>query len=320
MRISAVIPVLDEEPTLPELHERVARALAPLASELDIVFVNDGSKDGSLAALRAIAARDARVVVVDLRRNFGKSAALAAGFAEARGEVLVTLDADLQDVPEEAPRLISRLSEGADLVTGRKRERRDPWTRRVASRLFNAVVSRLAGVAVRDVNSGFKAMRREVIREIPLHGELHRFLPILAAARGFEVAEVDVAHEPRRHGRSRYGLQRYFAGLLDPATVVLLTRYGKRPLQFFGIPGAALTLLGAAILLYLAVGWSFGHWIGQRPLLFYGVVLTVLGLQALFFGLLAELVIVSGSSGDRGYSVRGVYRGERVPVTSDALR
>lgn len=308
MLMSAVIPVLNEEPTLEELHARVGKALAPLASEYEIVFVNDGSTDGSLARMRTIALADPRTVVVDLRRNFGKSAALAAGFAEARGEVIVTLDSDLQDLPEEIPRLLERLRAGADLVTGRKASRRDPWSRRAASWVFNAMVSLMAGVRVRDVNSGLKALRREVAREIPLHGELHRFLPILAAARGFATAEVDVEHAPRRHGASRYGLKRYFAGLLDPVTVLLLARFAKRPLHFFGIPGAALALLGGGILAYLAIGWCFGRSIGHRPLLMYGVVSAVLGIQALFFGLLAELVIISGNSRDPGYSVREVVR------------
>ena len=309
LRISAVIPVKDEEPTLVELHSRVARALEGIATRVEIVFVDDGSVDGSLATLRAIAAADPRVVVVALRRNFGKSAALAAGFAEAEGDVLVTLDSDLQDVPEEIPRLVARLQEGADIVTGRKKDRRDPLTRRLASRVFSAVVSLLAGISVRDVNSGSKAMRREVVREIPLHGDLHRFLPVLAAARGFRTAEVDVAHEPRRHGVSRYGMTRYFNGLLDPVTVLLLTKYGKRPLHFFGIPGALLALLGGSILAYLAVVWVLGQAIGHRPLLVYGVVLVLLGIQALFFGLLAELVIISGAGKDPGYSVREVVRG-----------
>jgi dolichol-phosphate mannosyltransferase len=310
VRLSAVVPVLDEEPTLDELHRRLAAVLASLAADFEIVFVNDGSRDGSLARLRAIAAADPNVVVVDLRRHSGKTAALAAGFAEARGRILVTLDSDLQDVPEEIPKLIARIGEGADFVTGRKQSRRDPWTRRLASRAFNGVVSLLAGTKVRDVNSGLKAMTREVADELPLRGEMHRFLPVFAGARGFRVVEVDVAHEARRHGRSRYGWSRYAAGLFDSATVLLLTRYGTRPLHFFGCFGLLLALVGGGALAYLATGWLFGHWIGNRPLLIFGGVCVILGIQCVFFGLLAELVVVAGRPRETA-GVREVIRGKR---------
>ena len=314
MRISAVIPVLDEEATLAELHERLSAVLARASTEPEIVFVNDGSSDGSLARLREIAARDPRVVVVDLRRNFGKAAALAAGFAEARGDVLVTIDADLQDVPEELPRLLRAIETGeADLVTGRKRDRQDPWTRRAASRVFNFAVSMATGTRIRDVNSGLKVLRREVAAEVPLHGELHRFIPVLARAKGFTVAEMDVDHRERQHGQSRYGWSRYLEGSLDLLTVLLLTRYGKRPLHFFGLIGGVLALAGLGILGWLAVGWVFGHWIGNRPILPYAILMVILGIQSAFFGLLAELVVTAGASleRNRGYAVRSVIRGGR---------
>jgi glycosyltransferase involved in cell wall biosynthesis len=306
--VSVVIPVLDEESTLEELHERLTKALAERAPE--IIFVNDGSRDGSLRVLEKIAARDPQVSVIDFRRNFGKTAALAAGFAHAKGDVLVTLDSDLQDIPEEVPRLLDRIAAGADLVSGRKRERKDPLTRRAASWVFNRALSFLAGARIRDANSGLKAMKREVVREIPLHGELHRFLPVLARARGFAVEEVDVAHAPRRAGRSRYGLARYGAGALDALTVLLLTRYDKRPLHFFGLLGGLLAVVGTAVLVYLTAGWFFGHWIQNRPLLTLGVLLVILGIQSIFFGLLAELVIVAGAARSAGYSIRTVIRRE----------
>ncbi len=309
MRVSAVVPVLDEEPTLDELHRRLSAVLAAAPGGHEIVFVNDGSRDGSLARMQGIAARDPRVVVVDLRRHAGKTRALAAGFAEARGEILVTLDSDLQDVPEEIPKLLARIDAGADFVTGRKQSRRDPWTRRLASRVFNGIVSLLAGMRVRDVNSGLKAMRREVADELPLHGELHRFLPVFAGAKGFRVEEVDVAHEPRRHGRSRYGWSRYAAGFFDSATVLLLTRFGTRPLHFFGCFGLLVASVGAAVLAYLAAGWLFGQWIGGRPLLLFGVLAVLLGIQCVFFGLLAELVVVAHGRDERA-GVRQVFRRE----------
>ena len=311
MRLSAVVPVLDEEPTLDELHRRLAAVLGSITPDHEIVFVNDGSRDGSLARMRAIAARDPNVVVVDLRRHSGKTRALAAGFAEAKGGILVTLDSDLQDLPEEIPKLLARLEAGADFVTGRKRARQDPWTRRFASRVFNGVVSLLAGTRVRDVNSGLKVFTRDVADELPLHGELHRFLPVLAGARGFRVAEVDVEHEPRRHGRSRYGWSRYAAGFFDSATVLLLTRYGTRPLHFFGCFGLLLTLAGSVVLAYLAAGWLLDRWIGNRPLLTFGALCVILGIQSVFFGLLAELVVVAGRQKEREGGVREVIRGQR---------
>jgi len=309
VRISAVVPVFDEEPALRELHGRLAATLALAAADFEVVYVDDGSRDRSMETLEAIAASDPRVVVVGLRRNFGKSAALAAGLAEASGEIVVTLDADLQDVPEEIPTLLARLAQGADLVTGRKHPRRDRWTRRLASRVFNVAASWLAGTRVRDVNSGFKAFRRQVALEVPLHGELHRFLPVLARARGFTTEEVDVRHDARRHGKSRYGWGRYLAGGLDPLTVLLLTRYGKRPFHFFGLFGAVLAIVGFAILAYLTVGWLLGRWIGDRPLLALGVLLLLLGAQTALFGLLAELIVVRDGGGDPGYGIRRVIRG-----------
>jgi len=310
VRLSAVVPVLDEEPTLDELHRRLATVLTGLSPDHEIIFVNDGSRDGSLARLREIAERDPHTVVIDLRRHAGKTRALAAGFAEAKGEILITLDSDLQDVPEEIPRLVKRIEAGADFVTGRKQSRQDPWTRRLASWVFNSVVSLLAGTKVRDVNSGLKALTREVAAELPLHGELHRFLPVFAGARGFRVEEIDVAHEPRRHGRSRYGWSRYFAGFFDSATVLLLTRYGTRPLHLFGCFGLLLSLAGGGVLSYLAAGWLFGHWIGNRPLLMFGILCVILGIQCVFFGLLAELVVVAGRQQQPG-GVREVIRGSR---------
>ncbi len=236
-----------------------------------------------------------------LRRNFGKSAALAAGFERAAGETIVTIDGDGQDDPADLPLLLDRLAAGADLVSGWKRDRRDPWSRRFASRIFNGVTARLTGVAMHDMNCGFKAYRGDCARSLEIYGELHRFLPAMAEQQGWRVAEVPVNHRPRRHGSSRFGLERYLRGALDLLAVVFVGRYEYRPLHLFGGVGIAMTLVGLLIELYLTIVKLSGEAIGGRPLLFLGVLLIVVGIQLLTFGLLAQMVVLarrerSGSS------------------------
>ena len=244
--ISVVVPVYNEERSVALLVDELDSALQPLDTPWETIFVDDGSTDGTFAALtRLHAARD-DVVVVRLRRNFGKAAALAAGFAQARGEVIVTLDGDLQDDPAEIPHLLAKLDEGFDLVSGWKSNRRDPLRRRVLSRIFNAVTGWISGVHLHDMNCGLKAYRAEVVRGLRLYGELHRFIPVLAQSRGFRVAELPVNHRPREHGRSRYGLERYLRGFLDLLTVSFLGRYRNRPLHLFGGVGLTLSLAGTA--------------------------------------------------------------------------
>ena len=288
--ISVVVPVHDEERSVALLYEELQAALEPSGEPWEAIFVDDGSLDGSFAALTRLHARAANVRVVRLRRNFGKSAALAAGFAQAQGETVVTIDGDLQDDPSEIPRLLAKLEEGFDLVSGWKARRRDPWRRRVVSRIFNAVTSRVSGLRLHDMNCGLKAYRTEVVRGLPLYGELHRFIPVLAYYRGFRVAELPVNHRPRTHGRSRYGLERYLRGFLDLLTVTFMGRYRHRPLHLFGGLGFVLGLLGAVILVYLTVLKATGEAIGQRPLLTLGVLLVVVGLQFFSLGLLSEMV------------------------------
>jgi glycosyltransferase involved in cell wall biosynthesis len=288
--ISVVVPVHDEERSVALLYEELQAALDPSAEPWEAIFVDDGSLDGSFAALTRLHARTANVKVVRLRRNFGKSAALAAGFAQAQGETVVTIDGDLQDDPSEIPRLLMKLEEGFDLVSGWKAHRRDPWRRRMVSRIFNAVTSRVSGLRLHDMNCGLKAYRTEVVRGLPLYGELHRFIPVLAYYRGFRVAELPVNHRPRTHGRSRYGLERYLRGFLDLLTVTFMGRYRHRPLHLFGGLGFVLGLLGTVILVYLTVLKATGEAIGQRPLLTLGVLLVVVGLQFFSLGLLSEMV------------------------------
>jgi glycosyltransferase involved in cell wall biosynthesis len=225
-----------------------------------------------------------------LRRNFGKAAALGAGFAQARGEVIVTIDGDLQDDPAEIPKLLAKLDEGFDLVSGWKTKRRDPLRRRIPSRTFNAVTGWVSGVRLHDMNCGLKAYRAEVVRGLRLYGELHRFIPVLADHRGYRIAEVPVNHRPREHGRSRYGLERYLRGFFDLLTVSFIGRYRQRPLHLFGGLGLALSFAGFGILVYLTVDKALGHAIGGRPLLILGVLLVVVGIQIFSLGLITELI------------------------------
>jgi glycosyltransferase involved in cell wall biosynthesis len=288
--ISVVVPVYDEELTLAVLYEELEAALEPLERPWEAVFVDDGSTDGSFAALTRLHAAHGNVRVVRLRRNFGKAAALAAGFAQARGDVVVTIDADLQDVPAEIPRLLAKLDEGFDLVSGLKAKRRDPWLRRALSKLFNVATSRISGLRLHDLNCGLKAYRAEVLAGLRIYGELHRFLPVLAHYRGYRVAELAVAHRERAHGRSRYGPERYLRGFLDLLTVTFIGRYRHRPLHLFGGLGLLLGAAGVGVLAYLTVVKATGEAIGHRPLLLLGVLLVVVGLQLFSLGLLSEMV------------------------------
>ncbi len=288
--ISIVVPVHNEESSVALLYDEVDSALAPLGVDWETIFVDDGSTDGTLSALTRLHAGGDNVRVVRLRRNFGKAAALAAGFAQARGDVIVTIDGDLQDDPAEIPRLLAKLDEGFDLVSGWKTRRRDPLRRRVPSRLFNTVTGWVSGIRLHDMNCGLKAYRAEVVRGLRLYGELHRFIPVLAHHRGYRVAELPVNHRPRGHGRSRYGIERYLRGFLDLLTVSFLGRYRHRPLHLFGGLGLGLSLAGTGILVYLTVDKVLGHAIGGRPLLILGVLLVVVGIQVFSLGLITELI------------------------------
>lgn len=289
--ISAVIPLYNEAESLPELHVALAAALLPFADRCEMIFVDDGSTDSSFEVLKALREEDKRLKAIRLRSNQGKAAALTAGFREAQGEMIVTLDADLQDDPEEIPRFLHKLEEGYDLVSGWKATRRDPWSRRFLSAIFNRVTSRLTKVKLHDLNCGFKAYRRTVIDELRLHGELHRFIPVLASWRGFKIGEIEVAHRLRKHGVSKYGTERIPRGFFDLLTVLMLTRYTTRPLHFFGLLGVIVGLMGFTIVAYLSIGWLFGQWIAGRPVFTLGALMIVAGIQLVSFGLLAEMIV-----------------------------
>ena len=288
--ISVVVPVHDEERTVALLYDELRSALEPLGTPWEAIFVDDGSADGTFGALTRLHSAAENVRVVRLRRNFGKAAALVAGFDQARGDVVVTIDGDLQDDPAEIPRLLAKLDEGFDLVSGWKTRRRDRLSRRLLSRLFNAVTSRFSGLRLHDMNCGLKAYRAEVVHGLRLYGELHRFIPVLAHYRGFRIAELPVNHRPREHGRSRYGIERYVRGFLDLLTISFIGRYRHRPLHLFGGVGLVLMTTGIGILVYLTVDKVLGHAIGGRPLLTLGVLLVVVGMQFFSLGLISEMI------------------------------
>jgi len=305
--ISVLVPVLDEAETVEELGARVAAVLDGLGASFEVVFVDDGSRDGTAERVRAAHERDPRIKLIRLRRNFGKAAALSAGFEHSRGRLIITMDGDLQDDPEEIPRLLGVLEAGGlDLVSGWKRERRDPAAKRIPSRLFNWVTRRLAGVELHDFNSGFKVYRREVLDQIAVYGELHRYIPVLASRRGFAVGEAAVTHHARRHGASKYGWDRFYKGLLDLITVLFITRYNRRPLHLFGAIGLVFLAAGFGIDLYLAILWMGGATLSNRPLLLLGVLLMLLGIQVLTTGLLGEMITFKNFRRPDSYSIKEV--------------
>jgi glycosyltransferase involved in cell wall biosynthesis len=288
--ISVVVPVHNEERSVALLYDELRSALEPLGTPWEAIFVDDGSTDGSFAALTRLHNGTDNVRVVRLRRNFGKATALRAGFDQAQGDTVVTIDGDLQDDPAEIPRLLAKLDEGFDLVSGWKTRRRDRLSRRVLSRVFNHVTGWFSGVHLHDMNCGLKAYRAEVVHGLRLYGELHRFIPVLAHYRGFRIAELPVNHRPREHGRSRYGVERYLRGFLDLLTVSFIGRYRHRPLHLFGGLGLILGAFGTAILVYLTVLKALGNAIGHRPLLLLGVLLVVIGMQFFSLGLISEMI------------------------------
>jgi glycosyltransferase involved in cell wall biosynthesis len=306
--LSVLVPVYNEVESLPILHGEISKACRELDVSFEIVFVNDGSTDGSPAVLDQLAEVDPHVVVVHFRRNFGKSPALAAGFENVRGSIVITMDADLQDDPAMIPEFVARIRAGADLVSGWKQTRHDPIDKTLPSRVFNGVLSRMSGVKLHDFNCGFKAYRIECVRELSVYGGFHRFLPVFASDRGFKVEELVVQHRARKYGHSKFGTARFIDGLLDLPTVLLITKYRNKPLHFFGLPGALLTLPGLAILAYLTVLKVLGESVGTRPLLTLGVLLTITGMQILCVGLVAEVIVRTTTKRADVFAIKSVRR------------
>ncbi|MFU8803279.1 MAG: glycosyltransferase family 2 protein [Bradymonadaceae bacterium] len=293
IRLSLVIPCLNEVESVAPLTRKIIAAVEGLEGDrwsYEIIFVDDGSTDGTLKAIKELRRTTPCIRIVSFRRNFGKAAALDAGFRIARGRYIITMDGDLQDDPEEIPRMLAKLSEGYDVVSGWKSERKDPISKTLPSKLFNFTLARISGIKLHDYNCGFKAYRREAVQQLDLYGELHRYIPVLVHYRGFRVTEIPVRHHPRRFGQSKYGVERFTRGFFDLLTVILLTRYATRPLHAFGGIGLILGALGSAVLLYLtALKFAYGIAIGDRPLLLLGILLLLVGIQLISTGLLGEM-------------------------------
>ncbi|HVW25626.1 MAG TPA: glycosyltransferase family 2 protein [Polyangiaceae bacterium] len=302
--ITIVVPFLDEEGSLEELYARLTSVLSSVGQPYEILFVDDGSRDRGPAIVDDLAARDPHVGVVHFRRNFGKAAALDAGFRRARGRIVFTMDADLQDDPNEIPNFLAKLSEGYDLVSGWKKKRHDPLGKTLPSKFFNFVVSRSSGLRLNDFNCGFKAYRTDTVRGLDLYGELHRYVPVLVHWRGFRVTEIPVVHHPRTTGASKYGIERMAKGFFDLLTVLLITRYRARPLHLFGGVGLAFAFVGFVCLAYLSIIWFMGHNIGNRPLLLLGVLLMLVGVQLVSTGLLGEMISSTQAGEKAHYEVR----------------
>jgi len=309
--LSIIVPVLDEAESLRELHAQITQTAAAADIPVELIFVDDGSRDGSWNVISDLSRSDDRVRGIRFRKNFGKAAALTAGFRTATSPLFMTMDADLQDDPAEIPRFLAALEAGADVVNGWKERRLDPWHKVYPSKVFNWLVTRLTGLSLHDHNCGVKLFRREVADEIRIYGELHRFIPVLAHARGFRVTELGVHHRSRQHGASKYGVIRFLRGFLDLLTVAFLMSYRQRPQHMLGAFGLAFFGIGVLGLGYLAAIWVlmnvFGVWepkpIGDRPLLAYSLVATLLGFQAVSLGLLAELIVHYTSDDHDAFSI-----------------
>ena len=306
--LSIVIPLLDEEESISELYAQILAATNPLKKPIEMIFVDDGSTDGSFSVLEDLHKKDPRVKVIRFRRNFGKSAALSVGFHEAKGDFIITMDADLQDDPAEIPSLLDMLAQGYDLVSGWKQKRHDPLSKTIPSRLANSVTAMMTGIPIHDMNCGLKAYRKEVVKGIIVYGELHRYIPALAHWAGFRVGEKVVNHHPRKYGHTKFGVGRFARGFLDLLTVLFTTRYIRRPLHLFGVWGIISAIIGVAIDGYLSVEWFLGRTsLSNRPLFMVGFLFIIIGVQFVSFGLLGEM-INRQQQDETTYSIRETLR------------
>ena len=288
--LSIIIPVFNEEESILELAEEISGVMKELSAEYELIFIDDGSRDSSYDKIKSLADKDSRINGVRFRRNYGKAAALSEGFRISNGKMIVTMDSDLQDNPAEIPGLMKKLDEGFDVISGWKKNRKDPWTKRFPSKIFNLVTRMMSGIRIHDFNCGLKIYRPDVIKTVKVYGELHRYIPLLAKLAGFNVSELVVNHRPRKFGKTKFGASRFLKGFLDLTTVLFLGKFERNPLHFFGILGGFLFLSGLVINGYLTIQWFGGVWIGNRPILFLGILLLIVGIQFISLGLLAEMI------------------------------
>lgn len=303
--ISVVIPLLNEEKSLQPLSRQLETVLErTFRGRYEVIFIDDGSTDDSFGVIQDIHTRNQRFKAIRFRTNHGKSAALAVGFAESTGDIVITMDADLQDDPNEIPAMVAKLEEGFDLVSGWKRKRHDPWHKTIPSKFFNTVTSRMSGIRLHDFNCGLKAYRQEVVKSVQVYGEMHRYIPALAHWEGFKVTEIPVLHRAREFGTSKFGMSRFLKGYLDLLTVMFTTRYVKRPLHFFGAVGSLFAVVGFITDLYLAIEWATGRTsLSNRPLALFGIAMIIVGVQLISIGLIGELIVKSGMQNQK-FSIR----------------
>jgi len=306
--VSIVVPLYNEEESLRELTYQIVGVVKEMGNPYEIIFIDDGSSDRSFEVLKELHKENSRVKVIQFRRNFGKSAALSVGFKEASGEFIISMDADLQDDPKEIPDLIAALGDHYDLVSGWKKKRFDPLSKTLPSRFFNFVTGKMTGIPIHDFNCGLKAYRNVVVKSLSVHGELHRFIPVLALWAGYRVTERVVQHHPRKFGKTKYGISRFFNGFLDLLTVLFTTRYLRRPLHLFGVWGIISFVIGAAIDLYLIVERILGLTsLSDRPLFLVGFLLIIIGVQFVSIGLLGEM-ITRQERDEEVYSIREMLK------------
>ena len=298
-KVSVLVPLLNEEESLSKLAREIAAVFDNISTDYEIFFIDDGSTDNSMKVIKELARANNKIRYISFRKNYGKSAALNVGFKNVSGDVVITMDADLQDDPAEIPSLLQELQKGYDLVSGWKKQRHDPIVKKYSSKFFNYVTKVMSGIKIHDFNCGLKAYRKAVVKSISVHGELHRYIPVLADWKGFKISEVVVKHHPRRYGKTKFGISRFFKGFIDLITVIFTTRYIKRPLHFFGMLGVVSFFIGFVIDAYLSVLWFLDKiHLSNRPLLYLGTVLIIVGVQFFSLGLIGEMLAHSSKKED----------------------
>ncbi|PIW70527.1 MAG: glycosyltransferase [Ignavibacteriales bacterium CG12_big_fil_rev_8_21_14_0_65_30_8] len=302
-KLSIIIPLIDEEESIKPLVSAIHRSLLNKRIQYEIIFIDDGSKDNSLKIIKELNTQNKNIKYFSFQKNYGKSAALQVGFINATGHAIITMDADLQDDPAEILNLLKKLDEGYDLVSGWKKKRQDPFIKKISSRFFNFITRILTGIKIHDFNCGLKAYRNDVVKNIRVYGELHRYVPVLARWQGYKVSEIVVKHHPRRYGKTKFGISRFFKGFIDLITVLFATRYIKRPMHFFGFLGAFAFFIGIIVNGYLTYQWIIGIPLSNRPMLFLGILLIIVGVQFFSIGLLGE-ILVHNSMDEKEYLIK----------------